>query len=139
MGSGKGPVAFFPFSRRMQTFFEYTPYGVTLREEGAWASSMPFRYSSEYRDDDLGLIYYNYRHYNPQDGRWISRDPVGEEGGECLYGFVGNQVSLYFDTLGLKTSLQKCIFRVEARHLGEINQRKNDFENNHFSFDLDSL
>jgi len=26
-------------------------------------------------DDELGLIYYNYRHLNPRDGRWISRDP----------------------------------------------------------------
>ena len=24
----------------------------------------------------LGLVYYNYRHLNPHDGRWISRDPI---------------------------------------------------------------
>lgn len=126
----KSVSALYDASGIRQARFEYTPYGETLTEEGSWASSMPFRYSSEYRDDELGLIYYNYRHYNPQDGRWISRDLVGEEGGECLYGFVGNQVSLYFDALGLKASLQKCIFKVEAGHLGEINQRKNDFENN---------
>ena len=30
------------------------------------------------------------RYYNPTTGRWISRDPIGEEGGLNLYGFVGN-------------------------------------------------
>jgi hypothetical protein len=29
------------------------------------------------------------RYYNPTTGRWISRDPIGEEGGLNLYGFVG--------------------------------------------------
>ena len=81
----KSVSALYDASGTRQARFEYTPYGETLTEEGAWASSMPFRYSSEYRDDDLGLIYYNYRHYNPQDGRWISRDLIGEEGGEFLY------------------------------------------------------
>ena len=28
-----------------------------------------FRFSCEYMDDELGLIYYNYRHLNPHDGR----------------------------------------------------------------------
>ena len=36
----------------------------------------PYRFSSEYHDDALGLVYYNYRHYNPADGRWIGRDDL---------------------------------------------------------------
>lgn len=86
--------------------FEYSPYGETLIAEGPEAEGMPFRYSCEYHDDDLGLIYYNYRHYNPRDGRWITRDPIGESGGELLYGFVGNQVSWAMDILGLKQLYQ---------------------------------
>lgn len=78
----KSVSALFDSSGTRQAKFEYTPYGETLAIEGAWAPTMPFRYSSEYCDEDLGLIYYNYRHYNPQDGRWISRGPVDEEGGE---------------------------------------------------------
>lgn len=88
----KSVSALFDSLGTRQAKFEYTPYGETLTAKGAWASAMPFRYSSEYRDEDLGLIYYNYRHYNPRDGRWISRDSIGEEGGECVYGFVENQV-----------------------------------------------
>jgi hypothetical protein len=29
-------------------------------------------------DGKLALVYYNYRYYNPADGRWINRDPIAE-------------------------------------------------------------
>jgi len=38
--------------------------------------------------------------YNPETGRWLSRDPLGEEGGLSLYGFVGNQPVTQVDKLG---------------------------------------
>lgn len=98
----KNVSALFDSSGTPQAKFEYMPYGEMLTTEGAWASAMPFCYSSEYRDGDLGLVYYNYRHYNPRDGRWISRDPLGEEDGENLYGFIGNQVTLGTDFIGLR-------------------------------------
>ena len=31
-----------------------------------------------------------FRYYNPGLGRWVSRDPIGEEGGEGLYVFAGS-------------------------------------------------
>ena len=37
------------------------------------AASHPIRWSSEYNDSELGPVYYNYRHYNPADGRWSGR------------------------------------------------------------------
>lgn len=98
----KNVSSLFDASGSQQALFEYAPYGETLTKKGSWAQSMPFRYSSEYCDEDLGLIYYNYRHYNPQDGRWISRDPVGEEGGENLYGFVSNCPVMNIDICGLR-------------------------------------
>lgn len=56
-------------------------------------------------DDELGLIYYNYRHLNPTDGRWINRDPIDEQGGANLYAFSGNAVINKLDLLGLKPAL----------------------------------
>ncbi|MBD9269577.1 MAG: hypothetical protein EGQ81_00590, partial [Akkermansia sp.] len=50
--------------------------------EGDMAQANKLRFSCEYADDELGLVYYNYRHLNPLDGRWISRDPIAENGGE---------------------------------------------------------
>ena len=46
------------------------------------------------------LCYYGYRYYNPQLGRWPSRDPIEEEGGLNLYGFVYNRPINLIDQLG---------------------------------------
>ncbi|HKK63155.1 MAG TPA: RHS repeat-associated core domain-containing protein [Bacteroidales bacterium] len=43
----------------------------------------------------------NYRYYNPDLGRWLSRDPIGEQGGLNVYGFVGNNGVNEVDILGL--------------------------------------
>ncbi|WP_425459189.1 RHS repeat-associated core domain-containing protein [Akkermansia muciniphila] len=49
--------------------YEYRPYGGLVTSEGNMAEENKFRFSCEYMDDELGLIYYNYRHLNPHDGR----------------------------------------------------------------------
>ena len=55
---------------------DYAPFGAATLS-GTRALDNPFRFSSEFVDDTLGLVYYNYRHYNPSDGRWIGRDVLG--------------------------------------------------------------
>ena len=40
--------------------------------------------------------------YDPGQGRWVSRDPIEEQGGVNLYGFVGNDGVNKFDYLGLE-------------------------------------
>jgi hypothetical protein len=47
------------------------------------------------------LAYYGYRYYDPKTGRWPSRDPIEEEGGINLYGFVGNDPVGRIDKFGL--------------------------------------
>ncbi len=59
------------------------------------------RFSSEVWDGALGLVCYNWRHYNPLDDRFLSRDPIEERGGLNLYGFVGNDPVNGWDYLGL--------------------------------------
>jgi RHS repeat-associated protein len=48
--------------------------------------------------------YYGYRQLNPLTGRWVSRDPIEEEGGVNLYGFLGNNPTDSWDYLGLTES-----------------------------------
>jgi len=48
--------------------------------------------------------YYGFRYYNASAGRWLSKDPIGEEGGMNLYGFVGNSPVDRLDYLGLDYS-----------------------------------
>ena len=62
---------------------------------------MPFRFSTKYQDAETGLLYYGYRYYDSLTGRWLSRDPIEEYGGNNLYGFVGSDALNYVDRLGL--------------------------------------
>jgi hypothetical protein len=46
-------------------------------------------------------------YYDPGIQRWINRDPIKEEGGVNLYGYVGNEPTLMIDALGLRFE-RKC-------------------------------
>ena len=46
------------------------------------------------------MAVYGYRYYDPVTGRWPSRDPIEEEGGVNLYGFVGNDGIQFVDVAG---------------------------------------
>jgi RHS repeat-associated protein len=72
---------------------------------GTVATQMPFRFSTKYHDTETGLLYYGYRYYDPNTGRWLNRDPLGERGGVNLYGFVKNSPTNAVDRLGLDTFL----------------------------------
>jgi len=64
------------------------------------AVSQPLQWSSEYHDTELSLVYYNYRHYNPIDGRWIRRDGIGEMGEINNYRYAANRPTAITDNLG---------------------------------------
>ena len=105
----KNVTALFGQAAGRRAQYEHDPYGNPINTTGDAAGQNPYRYSSEYHDEDLGLIYYNYRHYNPTDGRWINRDPIAEQGGINLYGFIRNRVSSFMDVLGLSDSVTVTI------------------------------
>jgi RHS repeat-associated protein len=81
--------------------YEYAPFGAVTYSAGPSAASNPYRFSSEYADASLSLVYYNFRHYNTIDGRWCSRDTSMELGAVNLYLMSGNDILFYFDYLGL--------------------------------------
>jgi uncharacterized protein RhaS with RHS repeats len=60
---------------------------------------------------------YGYRYYDPVTGRWPSRDPIEEEGGINLYGFVQNAGTNWIDVLGLKRT-KTCRVVIEMAHTG---------------------
>jgi len=47
-------------------------------------------------------------HYDPYQGRWMNRDPIEENGGLNLYGFVGNDGIGKIDILGFEESCKCC-------------------------------
>jgi RHS repeat-associated protein len=78
------------------------------------AADWNFLFHAEFLDEDTGLYNYGYRYYNPELGRWISRDPIGERGGLNLYGFLHNDAIWTFDYLGLsKNWFQESSFDCE--------------------------
>jgi RHS repeat-associated protein len=81
--------------------YEYDPYGNTVNSTGLMAANNPYRYSTKYFDNETGLYYYGNRYYLPELGRWLNRDPIEEQGGLNLYGFVGNGPVNAVDPYGL--------------------------------------
>jgi RHS repeat-associated protein len=49
---------------------------------------VPFRYQGQYEDLETGLYYNRFRYYSPEEGLYISQDPIGLAGGRRLYGYV---------------------------------------------------
>ncbi|NOY45966.1 MAG: RHS repeat-associated core domain-containing protein [Deltaproteobacteria bacterium] len=80
--------------------YEYDPFGNVTYATGP--ADNPFRFSTKYHDDETGLVYYGYRYYSPELGRWVTRDPIEEEGGINFYQFVGNDGVSFFDAYGLR-------------------------------------
>ena len=90
------------YHRGSAAHFEYSPFGKTTVASGSIPNRFVFRFSSEYHDSETGLVYYNYRYYSPELGRWLSRDPIGERGGYNLYAMLGNNTINKIDINGLK-------------------------------------
>ena len=78
--------------------YEYAPFGALTVSRGTSSAANPWRFSSEYVEDDTTTIYYNYRHYEPMVGRWMSLDLV--ESKEAVL-FVGNSPVNKLDRIGL--------------------------------------
>ena len=81
--------------------YEYGPFGNVTAATGTMADSFAFRFSTKYLDAETALWYYGYRYYDATNGRWLSRDPLGEEGGVNLYAFVVNNPVDLCEALGL--------------------------------------
>ena len=56
--------------------YEYAPFGEIVMYSGNCYADNPWRFSSEYVDDDIGMVYYNCRHYDMMIGRWSTKDEL---------------------------------------------------------------
>ena len=77
------------------TTYTYSPYGSVT---ATGSVTQPIRWSSEYRDEETGLVYYNWRYYNPLSGKWNRRDKL-ESGNQICY--VYNSPIMLSDVIGL--------------------------------------
>ena len=97
--------------------YEYTPFGVVVMMFGESVAASPLRFSCEYMDDTLSLLYYNFRNFDMLHARWVNRDPLCERsfilsfmfyraiksqnqaGNEYVYVF--NRGNCFYDWIGL--------------------------------------
>ncbi len=101
----------------IRTAYTYTPYGEV--KESTNGVYQPIQWSSEYYDSDLSLVYYNYRHYNPVDGRWLGMDRIHRNRENNLYCYLKNNGINDVDVKGLfSNSLTNAILQQIA--MGEI-------------------
>ena len=81
--------------------YDYAPFGAVTSELNVLTELNSFRFSSEYTDTELGLVYYNYRCFDNIQGRWLCRDIINENGGLNLYSFLSSNCISLIDFLGL--------------------------------------
>lgn len=85
---------------------EYDIYGrATSAISGYPPHSADFGYTGHYHHGPSGLTLAPYRAYDATLGRWLNRDPIEEEGGLNLYGYVLNDPVNLIDPLGLDAQL----------------------------------
>ncbi|MCP5508043.1 MAG: RHS repeat protein [Chlamydiales bacterium] len=77
--------------------YHYSAFG--QREESP--ALTPWRFSSKRHDPESSFIYFGRRYYDPQLGRWISKDPLGNPDGPNRYAYVHNNPLIHVDLYGL--------------------------------------
>ena len=90
----------------LQAKFDYDAFGRVTSATGAKANDLLFRFSTKYFDAETNTVHYRFRDYSPANGKWLSRDPIGEQGGVNLYQVLSNNVINNIDIYGL---YKKCI------------------------------
>jgi len=99
---GSGNITFLAnSSQSLVSRYRYDPFGNTISSSGTLAAVNTYRFSSKETEPISDFYYYLYRWYSPSLQRWVNRDPIGENGGINIYGYVANNPINYVDPLGL--------------------------------------
>ena len=113
--------------------FEYDEWGNETYQvfvPGIDRNLIPFGFAGGLYDEDTGLVRFGARDYDPEIGRWTSKDPLRFFGdGLNLYGYVLNSPINFADYFGLritiigdpsfKITIRKIIERIRSTKVGK--------------------
>ena len=101
----------------------YSPFGETTATTGN-ADAFTHWWSTKPWDPVTGFSEYEFRMYHTGLGRWVNRDPIGEEGGVNVFAHTRNSPIASIDYLGMqaKESLCKCA-RISLRVYNKTRER----------------
>lgn len=79
---------------------ELNIYG-KIREEKGTINFVPFKYQGQYFDEEIELCYNRFRYYSPDEGMYLSQDPIRLAGeNPTMYAYV-RDVNSWVDEFGL--------------------------------------
>lgn len=110
--------------------YDYDPYGRPTKVGGDRDSL--FGYANMVWHAASRLEFAFYRAYDPNLGRWISRDPIQETGGLNLYVYCSNNVVNKSDVLGLcKSNISeviRCLFDARDQLIKQLTRAMEDWD-----------
>ena len=71
--------------------YQYDAWGNLVSYGGPMAQENDYLYTGREYDWQTGIYYYRARYYNPELGRFLSRDPAGMVDGPNMYVYVKNE------------------------------------------------
>jgi len=103
---------------QVQAQYDYDSYGRRTKVSGSLDTVVG--YTGHHWHEKSGLYLTWYRQYDPNLGRWLSRDPIEENGGVNLYGYCENNPVNYVDPKGL----EKKVYEIWCKCCGDKEWRK---------------
>ncbi|WP_278450396.1 RHS repeat-associated core domain-containing protein, partial [Salmonella bongori] len=127
------PLALVSHEGKVEWSAEYDAWGNVLSENNPHNLKQLIRLPGQQYDEETGLYYNRHRYYDPSQGRYITQDPIGLEGGWNLYTYSLNPVT-GIDPLGLET----CVINRDLAVFGDSARSRNNPVTHTFSVITDS-
>ena len=112
--------------------YEYSPFGELVVQSGDLADSFTHRFSTKPWCEVTWLSEYEYRKCSPSMGRWLSRDPIGEEGFKIMasYPKTGVEELLVFlsQLLATASSINPTAANVLRSTFYSLQEKKNFYD-----------
>ena len=107
--------------------YSFDPWGRRTTHVEA-SGVLELTYTGHWLHRDSGLVVTRFRAYSANAGRWLSRDPIQEDGGVNLYRYVSNSPATLLDPYGLEQYDRQWEEMFGDSRWAYERQREEDFE-----------